>query len=385
MERKAECKNSQREKKGEPEQQKLDRKGKESSNSKSDQIQRIDVEEEIQMDAEFLKDLAIICHFIGPQIDRRKIEGWIKVAWNTPHITKFMPRGFFIVIFATKEERLKVLEGGLWKMEDKPLYLQRWHRNFDPWKTDPYNKPMWIRLNNLPLEYWTKEALTKIGRSLGTLINIDSENVLGDSYKYARLQLAAVKKIPSQIKLCAFGMEWIQSVKIEEQHFFCSNCGRRNHSSLNSRIQKREDKEWRPIRKEKEEGKDQILRIESNKRGDEKQMDILQPEGRVVQTDTTIGENLETGEKVEDALIRALSKNEEISDVESEEDKIGITDKRSIKQSMIMITKKPKSNRGRKLNKAKREEEAKEKGLVSVSDFFRRKSTKGVQGSLGKQ
>ncbi|GLJ37894.1 hypothetical protein SUGI_0770950 [Cryptomeria japonica] len=183
MERKVECENSQREKKGEPEQWKLDRKGRESSNSELDQIQRIDVEEEIQVDTEFLKDLAIICRFIGSQMDYRKIEGWIDAAWNMPHITKFMPRGFFVVIFATEEERLKVLEGGLWKMEDKPLYLQRWHKNFYPWKIDPYNKPMWIRLNNLPLEYWTEEVLTKIGISLGTLINIDSKIGLGDSYK----------------------------------------------------------------------------------------------------------------------------------------------------------------------------------------------------------
>ncbi|GLJ30032.1 hypothetical protein SUGI_0593810 [Cryptomeria japonica] len=383
MERKSEGEISQRE--CESDQRWFERKGREAMVPESNQIQRIDVEEEIQEDAEFLKDLVIICRFIGPLMDRRKIEGWIDATWNSPHIMKFMSRGFFIVIFATEEERQKVLEGGLWKMEDKPLYLQRWHKNFDPWKTDPYNKPMWIRLNNLPLEYWIEEVLTKIGRSLGTLMSIDSEIALGDSYKYARLQLAAVRKIPSLIKLCAFGMEWIQSVEVEEEKFFCSNCGRRNHSSANCKIPKREDKEWRPIHKEKTEAKEQVLESDSKKTDEGKKVGSQHSEVKENQTNTINGEKTESGERLEEALIKGLLENEEMSDAESEEDEIGISNKRSIKQSMIIITEKPKSSRGRKSNRTKREEEAEEKGLVSVSDFLRRKSTKGVQGSLGKQ
>ncbi|GLJ23464.1 hypothetical protein SUGI_0444240 [Cryptomeria japonica] len=239
-------------------------------------------------------------------MDRRKIEGWIDATWNSPHITKFMLRGFFIVIFATEEERQKVLEGRLWKMEDKPLYLQRWHRNFNPWKTDPYNKPMWIRLNNLPLEYWIEEALTKIGRSLGTLMSINSEIALGDSYKYARLQLAAVRKIPSLTKLCAFGMEWIQSVEVKEENFFCSNCGRRNHSSVNCKILKREDKEWRPIHKEKTEAKEQVLESDSKKTDEGKKFESQHSKVKENQTNTINGEKTESGERLEERSLRGF-------------------------------------------------------------------------------
>ncbi|GLJ37935.1 hypothetical protein SUGI_0771970 [Cryptomeria japonica] len=131
-------------------------------------------------------------------MERIKICKWIDENWKTPQITKFLPHRFFIVIFATEEERMKILEGGVWFMDSAPPYIQRWHRKFNPLITKPYEKPIWTHLNNLPMEYWTEEALYKIGRSLGTLIDINTEIAEGNSYLYARLRLAAVRVIPQE-------------------------------------------------------------------------------------------------------------------------------------------------------------------------------------------
>ncbi|GLJ24987.1 hypothetical protein SUGI_0478430 [Cryptomeria japonica] len=86
-------------------------------------------------------------------------------------------------------------------METKPLYIQKWYRNFNPLKTEPYDKPIWIRLYNFPMEYWMEEALENIGRSLGTLIEIDADIATRDSYLYARVKLAVVRRIPPKVKL----------------------------------------------------------------------------------------------------------------------------------------------------------------------------------------
>ncbi|GLJ32868.1 hypothetical protein SUGI_0661990 [Cryptomeria japonica] len=242
-------------------------KGRSLNCAEQDFIQTINVEEEIKEYVEYLKDLVIICRFIGATADRKRI----KDTWHMPQITKFLLRGFFIVIFATQEERQKVLEGGLWSMDSKPLYIQRWHRNFNLLKIDLYDKLLWICLNNLPMEYWTEEALAKIGRSLGTLMDIDAEIALGDSYIYARLQLAAVRKIPLQVKLCAHGLEWIQSVEIEEEKYYCLNCGRQNQSTSNYKIPKKENNEWRPKQKENAENCETIPCLEYKKKEDDLQ------------------------------------------------------------------------------------------------------------------
>ncbi|GLJ39600.1 hypothetical protein SUGI_0809320 [Cryptomeria japonica] len=111
--------------------------------------------------------------------------------------------------------------------------------NFNPLKTDPYDKLVWIRLNNLPMEYLTKEALENINKSLGTLMDIDADITQGDSYIYVRLHVAAVRRIPEYIKLRAHGKDWIQLVEVEEEKFYCSNCDRRNHSTIICKVPKK--------------------------------------------------------------------------------------------------------------------------------------------------
>ncbi|GLJ30868.1 hypothetical protein SUGI_0613720 [Cryptomeria japonica] len=165
------------------------------------------------------------------QIERRYAGGLKKLGAH-PRSPNSSQKATSLLFFATEEERLKILEGGLWTMDFKPLYIHRWHRNFNPLKIDPYEKLVWIRLNNLPMEYWTKEALEKIDRSLGTLMDIDADIAQGDSYIYTILQLVTVRRIPAYIKLRVHGLDWIQSIEIKEEKIYCSNCSRRNHSTI---------------------------------------------------------------------------------------------------------------------------------------------------------
>ena len=50
-------------------------------------------------------------------------------------INKFMPQGFFIVIFALEEERSKKLQGGIWRMGLMPLYI-----HFECWTEEILEK-----------------------------------------------------------------------------------------------------------------------------------------------------------------------------------------------------------------------------------------------------
>ncbi|GLJ55701.1 hypothetical protein SUGI_1196490 [Cryptomeria japonica] len=68
-------------------------------------------------------------------------------------------------------------------MGDHPLFLQPWNPNLDPTKLRPYEEPLWIWLYNLPIEYWGDECLEKIGRTLGTLIDIDWDILESDLEK----------------------------------------------------------------------------------------------------------------------------------------------------------------------------------------------------------
>ncbi|GLJ37238.1 hypothetical protein SUGI_0755300 [Cryptomeria japonica] len=147
-----------------------------------------------------------------------------------------MPKGFFIVIFTDEEVRNKILIQQNWFVEESPLYLQPWQPNFNPLPLVVYNHPVWICLYNLPLEFWNDSCLEKIGRSLGTLIDIDNEIVESDSYLYARLKIAVVKKIASNLSLLSGDNVWMQQVEVEAYHPTCGRCSLNNHQSTNCRV-----------------------------------------------------------------------------------------------------------------------------------------------------
>ncbi|GLJ36802.1 hypothetical protein SUGI_0742370 [Cryptomeria japonica] len=136
-------------------------------------------------------------------------------------IIKFLPKNFFTVVFAREDDRSKVLQGGVWMIDDNPLYIQIWALNFNPLLCLPYESPIWIRLYNLPIEYCNEECLDKIGRSLGMLLEVDEDISDGDLYVFARMKIAAVRKVPRRVFFYVNGCPWLQDIEVEENKLFC--------------------------------------------------------------------------------------------------------------------------------------------------------------------
>ncbi|GLJ24979.1 hypothetical protein SUGI_0478250 [Cryptomeria japonica] len=143
----------------------------EESNS-SRQVE-IDLTEEAFDDNGILEDLAIIARIIGPKKPRQIINPWIKDNWGNQIVVKFLLKGFFVVIFTEKGKRDQILCSKNWFFDNLPLYIQPWTPNFNLLKLAIYETLVWIRLFNLPIEYWGDSCLEKIGRTLGTLLEID--------------------------------------------------------------------------------------------------------------------------------------------------------------------------------------------------------------------
>ncbi|GLJ31014.1 hypothetical protein SUGI_0620090 [Cryptomeria japonica] len=97
--------------------------------------------------------------------------------------------------------RNRVLNQQNWLFGSTHLYLQPWQPNFDPVSLAAYKEPIWIKLYNLPMEYWGEASLECIGRSLGMLLEVDEEVIENDSYLYARIKIVAIKKVPTAIFL----------------------------------------------------------------------------------------------------------------------------------------------------------------------------------------
>lgn len=73
--------------------------------------------------------------------------------------------------------------------------------------------------------------MEKIGRTLGTLLEIDEDIIEGDLYTYARLKIVAVKTIPSSMMLLSVNGEWKQQIEVENEIRDCSRCGSLHHNT----------------------------------------------------------------------------------------------------------------------------------------------------------
>ncbi|GLJ49744.1 hypothetical protein SUGI_1055890 [Cryptomeria japonica] len=161
----------------------------------------IDLSEDIENENLIFESHAIIAKIMGPKLPRKEIHSWTEENWGKNTMIKILPKCLFVEFFLEEIERKHVLYLKNWYMNSHPVYMHPWTPNFDPTQLVIYEKPIWIRLFNLPIEYWCESSLEKIGRTLRTLLEIDENIIEGDLYTYARLKIVAVKAIPSSVTL----------------------------------------------------------------------------------------------------------------------------------------------------------------------------------------
>ncbi|GLJ11098.1 hypothetical protein SUGI_0142910 [Cryptomeria japonica] len=351
----------------------------------------IDLTDEV-MEKSIWEDLAFIARIIGPKQPRKCITPWVEKNWGSQVVVKYLPKGFFVIIFADKEERDKALNAKNWYFEKFPLYIQPWTPNFNPLNLAIYESPVWIRLFNLPIEYWGDPCLEKIGRSLGTLLELDEGIIENDSYVYARMRIAAVKQIPSCLDLITANGIWKKNIEIEKDLKECQRCGSRSHPTKKCRIyvrraknkiQKDEKMVARPRMTQEDlmtQSKDYIHTepipqpcLKDSELDNQEQEDTTNP-------GMTHPVEIPTANENDDCNIESDTSN---SEPEDDGDTIDILDPRCISQSTNALLGRAKGGKGRKSNRQIREEKANEKGIVSVRDFI--KSSKGGNPSLGKR
>ncbi|GLJ20810.1 hypothetical protein SUGI_0379400 [Cryptomeria japonica] len=291
--------------------------------------------EEIEDDIALWSEMAIIRGFIGARISRLQTRVWVKDNWSQDVVLKFILKGFFIMVFREEIVRNRILNKQNWFFSSAHLYLQPWQSNFDHVSLAVYKEPIWIRLYNLPMEYWGESSLECIGRSLGMLLRLDEDIIENGSYLYSRIKIAMVKKVPFVIYL-----------KAEKEIL---------HKSEALRVSKGNGNSGECLgagRSAKKEGKYNPLITES----------FSQKKGC---SDTKM-------------------KYDRVSDDDSfQEDVLDNLDQRCISQSANILLGKDKGTRGRRSNKQRREDRAKEKGIINVFEFM--KKSKGVRASLGER
>ncbi|XP_023762213.1 uncharacterized protein LOC111910619 [Lactuca sativa] len=95
--------------------------------------------------------------------------------WKTYGLKDIMvnDEGFFFFKFDSKEGMMNVLEGGPWLINNVPMFVQRWRPGLVLSKPQINSIPVWVKVFNVPLEYWNSKGVTLIANEIGKPIAMD--------------------------------------------------------------------------------------------------------------------------------------------------------------------------------------------------------------------
>jgi len=161
---------------------------------------------------EFWKS-TLVGHFVGQKLPYPVVNSIAKRIRGSYDLLEVLSldNGFFIFTFDFVDHATNVLERAPWHMANMPLVLKRWQPNMQFLKDDLARVPVWVRLYNVPLEYWTIKRL---------------------SYARVCVEIDASKTLVKEYDLhCPNGLFITISVEYEWIPSKCSNCNVFGHTT----------------------------------------------------------------------------------------------------------------------------------------------------------
>ena len=138
-------------------------------------------------------------------------------------------RDFFLLRFSLLEDLEQVLRKGPWFIGEHFLSIQKWEANFKPSKAQVNLMAVWVRLHELPIEYYDAEVLKQLGRALGTVLRADTFIATEARGRYACICVQVDVSKPLVTSVCVGQRH--QAVVYEGVSKLCFSCGRLGHWS----------------------------------------------------------------------------------------------------------------------------------------------------------
>lgn len=133
---------------------------------------------------------SIIGRFLNP--DNQRMSKWIL---DMPRIWRLydrvkgiaLSRDRFQFIFKLEEDLNEVLKIGVWTQDDWSVVMERWVE--DPPPNYLMRLPIWIRLRNIPVNYYTKDTITRIAERIGPVIDFPFDEEKSQSRDFVRIRI----------------------------------------------------------------------------------------------------------------------------------------------------------------------------------------------------
>ncbi|XP_057808500.1 uncharacterized protein LOC131022977 [Salvia miltiorrhiza] len=158
----------------------------------------------------------------------------LQMVWKIDNEWQIIPMGksFYTIKFNTAEDKSLVQKSTSWELPFGTMRLRECVRYFDPYKEISSLCEVWMHIYYLPLEFWTLDVITGIGRAMGSPIKVDGASARGAAGHYARILLEINLSRPLPEALLVDGDERSFHVEFEFEQLpaFCSKCKITGHS-----------------------------------------------------------------------------------------------------------------------------------------------------------
>ncbi|XP_028549771.1 uncharacterized protein LOC110108706 [Dendrobium catenatum] len=137
----------------------------------------------------------------------------------------------FVCLFSSVEARDAVLCGGPWFIGGNIVGLDRWTPSFSPASMEGLSSPVWIRMPNLPLQYWDDCNIYRIASRIGVPLWIDAQTGNSGRREYARVcvRMNLANKLQSGVWVNGMNDRFYQKVEHEGIGLMCYGCGKVGH------------------------------------------------------------------------------------------------------------------------------------------------------------
>lgn len=98
-----------------------------------------------------------------------------------------LEKDFFLIRFSLKEDYERVLKDGPWFVGVHYLSIRNWEPNFKPSMASITSIVVWVRLSELPIEYYKPSVLWELGQAIGPVLRVDTHTTTKSKGQFARI------------------------------------------------------------------------------------------------------------------------------------------------------------------------------------------------------
>ncbi|XP_021846032.1 uncharacterized protein [Spinacia oleracea] len=133
--------------------------------------------------------LTLMGKCLGIKVRSAYMESRVRAMWRIKGSLEVIDVGHdvFLFRFTQPDDFERALFGGPWFILDHYLMISTWKPNFRPSKDGFDTMSVWIRIDELPVEYYDKEALFAIAQLVGKPIRVDYATDKVTRGRYARV------------------------------------------------------------------------------------------------------------------------------------------------------------------------------------------------------